>query len=279
MATVLGFKSIERNPFISSSYTPPQYPHSHTFFEITFCVKGSSVNTINGAPIPFQNGTCVILRPSDVHSLTNYDPKIYEHTDLYCMPEAFKKICDACNSDLYDEIINCDAPISFALSNEIFSFLFNQSLLLKDMIANENRFFEAVYSSMITTILSQWIKNRASQQSFMPRWLTDLLPKFNNVNFLQKNITQIANETGFSLPYFSTQFKKHVGVSAIEYVTKKRVHLAKDLLAKDSNLRILDISGMLGFENPSTFSKHFMQEFNLTPKEYRKISKINYLNN
>jgi AraC-like DNA-binding protein len=125
---------------------------------------------------------------------------------------------------------------------------------------------------MISTILSQWINNKISQQNFTPRWLTELLPKLNNINFIQQNITQIAKETGFSLPYFSTQFKKYVGISAIKYLTKKRVHLAKDLLAKDSNLSILDISGMLGFENPSTFSKHFKQEFNITPKEYRKIT-------
>ena len=104
----------------------------------------------------------------------------------------------------------------------------------------------------------------------MPTWLTELLPKFNNINFVQKNITQIAQETGFSLPYFSTQFKKHVGMSAIDYLIKKRVHLSKKLLIGDDRLRILDISGMLGFENPSTFSKHFLQEFKMTPKEYRK---------
>jgi AraC-like DNA-binding protein len=97
----------------------------------------------------------------------------------------------------------------------------------------------------------------------------------NNINFVQKNITQIAQTTGFSLPYFSIQFKKYVGISAIKYLTKKRVYLAKDLLSKDSDLSILDISGMLGFENPSTFSKHFKQEFNLTPKEYRKNSRSN----
>ena len=275
MNAVLGIKSIEQNPYISSSYTPPSYPHAHDFFEISFCVKGSSLNTINGTPFPFQNGTCVILRPSDVHSLTNYDPKIYEHCDLYCFPETFKKICDSCHKDLYDEILNHDSPIVFALSNEIFSFLFAQSLLLKEMIANDSKFFETVYLSMLSTILSQWINNRISQQNFTPRWLTELLPKLNNINFIQQNITQIAKETGFSLPYFSTQFKKYVGISAIKYLTKKRVHLAKALLAKDSNLSILDISGMLGFENPSTFSKHFKQEFNLTPKEYRKISQQN----
>lgn len=274
MHSVLDLKSIERNPYISSSFTPPSYPHSHVFFEVSFCVKGSSVNTINGIPFPFQASTCVILRPSDVHSLTEYDSKIYEHVDLYITVERFKMLCDAINGQLYDEISTCDTPLFFTLSNEIFSFLFNQSLILKEMVANGNKFFEVVYTSMITTILSQWIRTRALQKAVTPQWLTELLPKFNNVNFIQQNITQIARETGFSLPYFSTQFKKHMGISAIEYLTKKRVHLAKELLAKDSNLRILDISGMLGFENPSTFSKHFIQEFNQTPKEYRKTSKI-----
>ena len=276
MHTVLGLKSIELNPYISSSFTPPQYTHSHEFFEISFCVKGSSVNTINQIPFPFQNGACVILRPGDTHSLTEYDPKIYEHADVYCVPEQFKRLCDAINVNLYDEILTFETPLFFTLPNDIFSFLFNQSLILKEMVTNNSNFFETVYASMITTILSQWIRARDSQKSFVPQWLTELLPKFNNVNFVQKNVTQISREIGFSLPYFSTQFKKHMGISAIEYLTKKRVYLAKDLLAKDSSLRILDISGMLDFENPSTFSKHFIQEFNLTPKEYRKTSKINF---
>ena len=274
MDSILGLKSIEKNPYISSSYTPPSYPHSHVFFEISFCVKGSSINTINGTPFSFQNGTCAILRPSDTHSLSEYDSMVYEHIDLYITTERFKKICDSINDQLYSEITNYEGPIFFSFSNDIFSFLFSQSLILKEMLVSKNKFFETVYTSMITTILAQWIRASVSQKTVTPQWLTELLPKFNNLNFVQKNITQIARETGFSLPYFSTQFKKHLGISAIEYLNKKRVHLAKDLLTKESSLRILDISGMLGFENPSTFSKHFLQEFKQTPKEYRKTSII-----
>ena len=121
MAKILEVQAIERTPYISSSFTPPRYPHGHEFFEISFCVTGSSVNTVNDVAIPFQNGTCVILRPSDVHSLTEYDPKIYEHIDLYCLPETFKKICNSCNDGLYDELLNSDSPIFFTFSNGKFS--------------------------------------------------------------------------------------------------------------------------------------------------------------
>lgn len=275
MHIVLDSKSIAHTPYISSSFTPPRHQHSHVFFELTFCITGHAINTINGTPFSFQNGTCSILRPGDVHSLTEYDPLVYEHIDLYAHPKDFKSICDACHVGLYEEILSTAEPICFPMSNELSSFLFNQSLILKDMIANKTQFLTTIHTSMITNILSAWIKNRAYQQTIIPTWLSELLPKFNDVNFLQKNISQIAAETGFSLPYFSSQFKKYMGVTAIEYVIKKRIHLSKDLLTKDSHLRILDISGMLGFENPSTFSKHFMQEFKMTPREYRKQTQNN----
>lgn len=274
MAIRLDLSEIKRTPYISSSYTPPRHFHSHDFFEFCFCVSGHSVNIINDVPIPFQNGSCVILRPSDVHAVTEYDEKIYEHIDLYATKEQFKNLCDCAHAGLYDEIMNDPHPLSFSLSNEIFSFLFNQSLLLKEMIANDNNFYQTLYVGMMSTLLSEWVKHKIYLQTYKPDWLKDLLPKFNDVTFVQKNVTQIAAEAGFTLPYFSTQFKKYMGISAIEYLTKKRIHLSKDLLTKENTLRILDISGMLGFENPSTFSKHFLKEFNLTPKEYRKQAHV-----
>jgi AraC-like DNA-binding protein len=270
MPVILGANDIKQTPYISSSFTPPRHSHGHEFFELSFCVSGFSVNTINGVQIPFQNGMCVILRPGDVHSLTEYDKNVYEHVDLYATTENFRAICDSCHKDLYNEILRHNTPLHFSLSGEMFSFLFNQSLYLKEMIANGNKYFQIMYTSMMSVIVSEWIKHEIYQQTYKPTWLKELLPKFNSINFVQKNITMIAQEVGFSLPYFSSQFKKYMGMSAIEYLIKKRVHLSKDLLANDPRLRILDISGMLGFENPSTFSKHFMAEFKLSPKEYRK---------
>lgn len=277
MPVFLDLKCIKSSPYIQSSFTPPRHLHSHEFFEISFCVSGKAINTINGVSHAFQNGICVILKPGDVHSLTEYDPRVYEHIDLYSTVDNFKKICSSLHPNLYDELVNTEEPICFPLSTESFAFLFNQSLLLKEMISNKNEFFETLHSAMISATLSEWVKNKIYNKKYMPVWLSDLLPKFNDVNFVQKNVTQIASECGFSLPYFSTQFKKYLGVSAIEYLTKKRVYLSKDLIVKDSHLRILDVSGMLGFENPSTFSKHFLKEFKLTPKEYRKRFQNDFL--
>lgn len=257
------------SPYISSSYTPPRHLHSHTFFELSFCVSGHSINIINGHPVSFQNGTCVILRPGDVHAVKDYDETVYEHIDLYVSNDRFQQLCNYCHKDLYTAIMHEETALAFTFSNDFFPFLHNQALQLKEMLLNKEEYFEPLHTSLVLAILSEWLRYKSSLQSFKPDWLKILLPKFNNVSFIQKNITQIAQETGFSLPYFSTQFKKYMGVSAIAYLTKKRVHLAKDLI-RNPDLRLLDISGMLGFENPSTFSKHFLYEFKITPREYRK---------
>ena len=276
MHIILGLDEIRLYPYTRSSYTPPKYPHSHDFFEISFCVSGSSVNTVNGKPIPFQNGVCVILRPTDIHSVTEYSDTDYEHIDFYATKEKFVSLCNSCQAGLYDKIMSEKGPLYFTMNNETFSFLFNKVLLLKDMIGSKKDNCALMHASLITMILSEYVSQAEDMNEYKPDWLKEILPKFNDINFLQKNVTLIARETGFSLPYFSSQFKKYMGVSAIEYLTRKRVHLSKSLLVKGSQLRILDISSMLGFENPSTFSKHFVEEFKITPKEFKKQSLVNY---
>ena len=129
MPVVLGLKSIEHTPYISSSFTPPRHQHSHEFFEVSFCVTGQSINTVNGVPVPFQNGTCMILRPQDVHSVTGYN-RNYEHVDLYVTKEHFYELCQALHEGLYQKILAETEPLHLVCSNEIFSFLFNQSFTL-----------------------------------------------------------------------------------------------------------------------------------------------------
>ena len=114
MAAILGLNAIKNTPYISSSYTPPQYPHSHDFFEISFCVSGHSVNIINGVPVSFQNGTCVILRPTDVHAVTEYNEKVYEHIDLYAKKEEFEKLCGCLHGDFFEKLMQEPNPIYFS---------------------------------------------------------------------------------------------------------------------------------------------------------------------
>ena len=45
--------------------------------------------------------------------------------------------------------------------------------------------------------------------------------------------------------------------------------IEKQLLA-ENRMNIIDIAMLLGFANPSTYSKHFLKEFGISPSEYRR---------
>lgn len=273
MLKVLGAKQIEKNPYMTSSFTPPEYPHTHEFFEIAFCVKGEAVNVVNDLPLPFKKGVCVILRPGDVHAVQNYDPLKYEHIDIYSFEEAFKSICYSGSPILYEKIMNETQPITFSLPDYVFEYVYNSVLTLKEMFLNNSPFLSTIHTNIINAILSEYVKNSTFNEKHLPSWLNDLLHKFNQIDFLANNISTLANSVGYSLPYFSKSFKKYMGMSAIKYLIHKRIDVSKELLVSNPNLSIMNIANLLGFENPSTYSKHFLTLNKMTPREYRQ--KIN----
>lgn len=87
-----------------------------------------------------------------------------------------------------------------------------------------------------------------------------------------KNITleDLGAYIGYNPSYFSSLFKKETGTSFIEYLSKTRIEKAKDLL-RESDLRVQDISLMVGYNDVKYFSKSFIKHTGLKPNEYRKI--------
>ena len=70
-------------------------------------------------------------------------------------------------------------------------------------------------------------------------------------------------------------FKREFGVSVMEYVTRKRMELAEELLlATDAPLR--EIGERVGFCDVEYFSRTFKRHYNISPGAYRKnnINKI-----
>lgn len=68
--------------------------------------------------------------------------------------------------------------------------------------------------------------------------------------------------------YLSILFKKKTGSNFKDYVTRVRIEKAKEML-KDLSLRIVDISGKVGYESSKHFSKIFKELTGMTPKDYR----------
>ncbi|MCM1135793.1 MAG: helix-turn-helix domain-containing protein [Clostridium sp.] len=81
-------------------------------------------------------------------------------------------------------------------------------------------------------------------------------------------VSMLAEYTDLSLSYLSALFAKEVGVPISEYILKKRIETAKNML-KFSDFSFAEISATLAFSSQSHFTKVFKEKEGITPKQYK----------
>lgn len=82
-------------------------------------------------------------------------------------------------------------------------------------------------------------------------------------------LSRVAGHVNMSENYFSHIFKKVLGDSFTEYITKYRIEKAKELL-RSSNMKINEIAQKVGFDNVYYFSNVFKKYAGASPVEYKK---------
>lgn len=253
-------------------YRPPNGKHGHDYFEIEFPVKNSCVNVINGREIEFSVGVCCLLRPSDTHFFKKI-PKCpfgeYVHKDVYVSVEKMQRICNAISPDLYDKIISAEKPISFKIPSSALRLLIRQSNLVQSLDREKANEAEALHSTLVTTILSCYMEDNLypSNNTQMPDWLKNILKKLSSIEYMIMPIKDLAKEVGYAPEHVSREFHKYMGVSINKYVTKKKMEYASAILMQN-DVKIIDLAQMLGYSNPSNFSKNFFNEFQIMPNKY-----------
>lgn len=92
-----------------------------------------------------------------------------------------------------------------------------------------------------------------------------------SIGSLQRD--ELAAMVHVSSGYLGRIFKKETGFAISDYIVKKRVSVAKQLLSKTS-LSITDVSSRVGFSYSSYFTKTFKEQTGMTPQEYRQKNKL-----
>lgn len=85
------------------------------------------------------------------------------------------------------------------------------------------------------------------------------------------SIHDVAEQVNLNVSYLSREFKKHRGISPIEYLTQLRIEKAKQLLLDPANMMFKDIATLVGYQNQYYFSKVFKLITGLTPTKYKTI--------
>lgn len=118
-------------------------------------------------------------------------------------------------------------------------------------IAHVRSINKGQHSEIINNMLAVIDKNIANPELSL-KWIA------NNIMYMNED-------------YLGKQFKKEMKENFSDYLRKKKINLAKELLLTQQEKNIYEIFAMLGFNiNTRYFSQVFKKQTGLTPSAYRK---------
>ncbi|MDB5551854.1 MAG: AraC family transcriptional regulator [Rhizobium sp.] len=86
--------------------------------------------------------------------------------------------------------------------------------------------------------------------------------------FSEADLAEIA---GQSTSAFSRAFRRHTGMSLVQYVKRLRINLACQILMSDEQAAITNICFEVGFNNLSNFNRQFLAEKGMPPSQFRRL--------
>ena len=88
-----------------------------------------------------------------------------------------------------------------------------------------------------------------------------------NINNADFSVEELAAKLNISRGYLYKKIVKITGKTTLEFIRLIRMKRAQQLLA-ESQLQIAEIAYKLGYNSPKVFTKHFKEEFGMTPSEF-----------
>ncbi len=83
------------------------------------------------------------------------------------------------------------------------------------------------------------------------------------------NMAVVSNHISMNYSLFSYVFKQYAGNNFVNYLKEIRIEEAKRLL-EETDMKVIDVSSRVGYENEKHFMKTFKASCGVSPTEYRK---------
>jgi AraC-like DNA-binding protein len=85
------------------------------------------------------------------------------------------------------------------------------------------------------------------------------------------DLDAIASAAGFSRFYFVRAFRAAYGETPGQYLSRRRVERAQDLL-RSANLTVTEVCHLVGFSSLGSFSTRFRELVGMTPSEFQRAA-------
>ncbi len=256
--------------------------HWHEEIEILIVENGYCDCMINLENYVAEKGDIIIVKPQALHSFSIINHNNLDWSSIVFNLEILKSSStDGCLIKYLAPILNNEHELPCIIKNNS---LGHKEILacLKNILrtfTEKNIAFELELKSQLFHLIALFYKfNLVNKNTSKKELSSNATYKMKTIlNFIKEHyaesisITSLAKLINFSEYHFMKFFKKHIGMTAIEYINNYRLEIAANKLTSTNN-SIMEISMDVGFSSVSYFNKLFKIKYNLTPKEFRKIN-------
>lgn len=232
--------------------------HCHLSFEIFLFYEGDVNYLIESNSIPLQPYTLLVLKPSVYHYSQLLSSKLYKRSVIHfdtCMlsPENYQKLLNT--------------PNITAVSPNHPLVLFIESLhYLLDVLDDSGRLEISKYApthiaNLITTMCTEEL---ITDKVSLPI-ISKIVSYINNNLSEPLNLDDLASKMFFNKYYICHIFKLHMGISIMDYMRRKRLVFAQDLIEKGAKSK--DAAEKAGFSNYTTFYRAYVKTFKKNPSQ------------
>lgn len=245
--------------------------HYHDFNKIMIFLRGNISYSIEGRNYLLKPYDIVLVNAGEIHKPSFLEESTYERVIIYVSPEFIRsykekdydlnycferakkehsnvlRIHSMDKSKLYQVCLE----LEHSLHNNDFANELYQKILFLEFMIQLNR-----------TAISNRINYQDSDMANTK--LLEILDYINEHLIEDMTIDNLAAKFYLNRYYLMHFFKEGTGYTIGNYITEKRLLLAKNLVQKGSS--ITEACFESGFKNYSTFSRAFKKAFNTVPK-------------
>ena len=254
------------------SYLKKVELHHHDFYEIYFLISGDVTYTIESKLYKVVPGDILLISPRELHKLhIKTEREVYERYVLWVDPKMVKRL-----STRHTDLMRCLDPSSGCYRNRLRMSPEDQRRVY-DLIGRlyselrEGGFGgELMPECLLTQLLVEInrIAARAGSEETETRGaqvVSEVVDYIGAHYGEELSLEALADRFYVSKYHLSHEFARIVGTSVHRYIVKKRLLIARQLMAQ--GVPPSRVWGDVGFGDYTGFYRAFKSEYGLTPRE------------
>ena len=248
--------------------------HHHDFYEIYYLVSGDVTYVIEGRLCRVLPGDLLLISPQELHQVSIAPGmEAYERYVLWIDRAAVRRLSSA-DADLERHLDSTRQGYTNLLRlprdqrqriRDLMEALFQES--------DSDDFGAGILRNNLVCSLLIQINRMAEQHPREPetavhssRLVSDLVDYVNQHYRERLTLELLAERFYVSKYHLSHEFQKHMGTGVYKYIQKKRLQIARQLLAGGEHPST--VSGLCGFADYAGVYRAFVGEYGVAPRQY-----------